>query len=78
MQILLVEDDPIIQEGLRIALQSEGCVLTAASSVAEAKTHLHEAFDICILDVMLPDGTGYEICAEIRKLKLFPAFMPDR
>lgn len=67
MQVLLVEDDPIIQEGLRIALGSEGCTLTAASSVAEARTHLNRPFDICILDVMLPDGTGYDICAEIRK-----------
>ena len=67
MKILLVEDDPIIQEGLKISLASEGCTLTAASSVAEAKTHLQEPFDICILDVMLPDGTGYDICAEIRK-----------
>ena len=67
MEILLVEDDPIIQEGLRIALGSEGCTLTAASSVAEARKHLDTAFDICILDVMLPDGTGYDICTEIRK-----------
>ena len=67
MKILLVEDDPIIQEGLKIALASEGCSLTAVSSVAEAKAHLQEPFDICILDVMLPDGTGYDICAEIRK-----------
>ena len=67
MKILLVEDDPIIQEGLRLALDSEGCSLMAASSVAEAKKLLSNEFDICILDVMLPDGTGYDICAEIRK-----------
>ncbi|MCR5121329.1 MAG: response regulator transcription factor [Ruminococcus sp.] len=72
MKILLVEDDPIIQEGLRLALDSEGCSLKAASSVAEAKNVLNEDYDICILDVMLPDGTGYDICAEIRKTRDTP------
>ncbi len=67
MKILLVEDDPIIQEGLKLALDSEGCELKTASSVAEAKEILNNDYDICILDVMLPDGTGYDICAEIRK-----------
>ena len=67
MKILLVEDDPIIKEGLKLALDSEGCELKTASSVAEAKSILNEDYDICILDVMLPDGTGYDICAEIRK-----------
>lgn len=67
MRILLVEDDPIIQEGLRLALDSEGCELSAASSVEEAKALLGAEYDICILDVMLPDGTGYDVCAEIRR-----------
>ena len=67
MKILIVEDDPLIQEGLRISLASEGAVLTAASSAAEAKTCLDDDYDICILDVMLPDGTGYDICRLIRQ-----------
>ena len=67
MKILLVEDDPIIKEGLKLALDSEGCELKTASSVAEAKSILNDDYDICILDVMFPDGTGYDICAEIRK-----------
>ncbi len=67
IKILLVEDDPIIREGLKLALTSEGCGFNAASSVAEAKSLLDDDYDICILDVMLPDGTGYDVCAEIRK-----------
>ncbi len=67
MKILLVEDDPMIQEGLKLSLTSEGCELKAASSVAEAKHLLDDTYDICILDVMLPDGTGYDVCAEIRR-----------
>ena len=67
MKILLVEDDPMIQEGLKLSLTSEGCELKAASSVAEAKHLLDDTYDICILDVMLPDGTGYDVCTEIRR-----------
>ncbi|MCR5143277.1 MAG: response regulator transcription factor [Ruminococcus sp.] len=67
MKILLVEDDPMIQEGLNLSLATEGCELKTASSVAEAKALINEDYDICILDVMLPDGTGYDVCAEIRR-----------
>lgn len=69
MKVLVVEDDPIIQEGLRISLNQEGFSLVAASSVADAISCLHDDcdFDICILDVMLPDGSGYDVCAEVRK-----------
>lgn len=69
MKVLVVEDDPIIQEGLRIALGQEGYEIVAADCVGKARRSLDAcgAFDLCILDIMLPDGTGYEICAEIRR-----------
>ena len=68
MKILVVEDDPIIQEGLRVALTQEGCDILAAESVSRAKQFLNENrdIDLCLLDIMLPDGTGYDVCAEIR------------
>lgn len=69
MKIFAVEDDPIIQDGLKIALVQEGWELVTAASVGEAKSKLSQIkdIDICILDIMLPDGTGYDICHEIRK-----------
>ncbi len=69
MKIFAAEDDPIIQDGLKIALVQEGWELVTAASVGEAKSKLSEIkdIDICILDIMLPDGTGYDICHEIRK-----------
>ncbi len=68
MKILVVEDDPIIQEGLRVALMQEGCDILAAESVSRAKQCLNENrdIDLCLLDIMLPDGTGYDVCTEIR------------
>lgn len=69
MKVLVVEDDPIIQEGLRIALGQEGYEIVAADCVSRATNCLdeHRDFDLCILDIMLPDGTGYNICAEVRR-----------
>lgn len=69
MRIFTVEDDPIIQEGLRIALEQEGWEIVSASCIAEAREKLtaERDLDLCILDVMLPDGTGYDICGELRK-----------
>ena len=68
VKILVVEDDPIIQEGLRVALIQEGCDILAAESVSRAKQCLNENrdIDLCLLDIMLPDGTGYDVCASIR------------
>ena len=68
MKILVVEDDPIIQKGLRVALTQEGCDILAAESVSRAKQCLNENrdIDLCLLDIMLPDGTGYDVCASIR------------
>ncbi len=69
MKIFAAEDDPIIQDGLKIALVQEGWELVTAANVGEAKSKLSEIkdIDIYILDIMLPDGTGYDICQEIRK-----------
>ncbi len=69
MKIFAAEDDPIIQDGLKIALVQEGWELVTAANVGEAKSKLSEIkdIDIFILDIMLPDGTGYDICQEIRK-----------
>lgn len=69
MKIFAAEDDPIIQDGLKIALVQDGWELVTAASVEEAKSKLSEIkdIDIFILDIMLPDGTGYDICREIRK-----------
>ena len=68
MKILVVEDDPIIQKGLRVALTQEGCDILAAESVSRAKQCLNENrdIDLCLLDIMLPDGTGFDVCASIR------------
>lgn len=65
--ILLVEDDAFLREGLTQLLTDEGCRITAAENARTARAHLGTAaFDLVILDVRLPDGNGLDICREIR------------
>ncbi|MBQ7059433.1 MAG: response regulator transcription factor [Firmicutes bacterium] len=69
MKIFLVEDDPIITEGLKIALSQEGYQVDACANMHDALGKIKEEvhYDVCLLDVMLPDGDGYQICRAIRE-----------
>ena len=67
-QILLLEDDKTIMQGLLYALTSEGYQVVAADCCAAARELLvGRQFDLLLLDVMLPDGSGYDICRAARK-----------
>lgn len=74
MKVFIVEDDPIIIEGLTIALRQEGSEVVSAGCVSDALASLSEGipYDICLLDVMLPDGDGYQICKAIRERSKVP------
>lgn len=74
MKVLVVEDDEMILEGLSIALSQEGYRVVTAKTCREAFEVLkkEELPDICLLDVMLPDGDGYTVCREIRKKSELP------
>jgi DNA-binding response OmpR family regulator len=61
VNILLVEDDAIIASGLTYALEQEGYAVTHAGSVREARRAAEGgAFDLAVLDMQLPDGTGFD------------------
>lgn len=74
MTVLVVEDDEIILEGLKIALQQEGYEVKSATTQSDAMALVANGvpFDFCLLDVMLPDGDGYNICREIRRQSEVP------
>ena len=63
-RLLLVEDDDTITQGLRYALEQEGYALTTAATVADAKAALQtpQRFDLLLIDLGLPDGSGFEVC----------------
>ena len=67
-RILVVEDDPSILTGLVDLLQGEGFVVEqAADGIAALARHAEARPDLVLLDVMIPEKNGYEVCREIRR-----------
>ena len=65
--ILIVEDDSIMNHGVRIYLERNGYQVKSVYSVREAEKEFMGDFNLVILDINLPDGDGLELCAKIRK-----------
>src|SRR4030081_3552445 len=68
--ILHVDDDPEIRLLIAGSLQEFGYIVATAGTVAEALQLAENLkFNLCILDVRLPDGTGIELCQQLRDLQ---------
>ena len=65
-RILLVEDDAAIVESLSQLLRQQGFQVSCAFSQAGALALLSQPFDLMLLDVSLPDGSGFSVCAAAR------------
>jgi two-component system response regulator MtrA len=75
-RVLLVEDDPSIREIATLGLTNAGFRVTAKSDGRDGLAQFRqEAFDVVVLDVMLPSLDGFEICREIRKDSSVPILM---
>jgi two-component system response regulator RegX3 len=74
--ILLVEDERSITEPLAAALGREGFEAEVATTVAEALERARAVDpDLVLLDVMLPDGSGFDVCRELRRESKVPIIM---
>ncbi len=72
-KILLVEDNETIIMGLKYSLEQEGIQVISAKTAKESKEKLdNNSIDIMLLDVLLPDGNGFEICKEIKEKNDIP------
>lgn len=70
MKILIVEDDKTIASGLEYSLQQDSYTTIICNDVASAKKILVEQsdqLDICLFDLALPDGSGYELCKLVKE-----------
>lgn len=71
--IFFVEDDLSLIQGLTFAMEKQGYEITVARTGEEAKRLFPGgAFDLVILDVSLPDGSGFDLCKKIRRISKVP------
>lgn len=74
--ILVVDDEPEIADLVEVYLKSEGFTVFKCYTGADALAVVKEqSLDLAILDVMLPDISGFTLCGEIRKEHHFPVLM---
>ena len=74
--ILVVDDEPEIADLVEVYLQSEGCTVYKCNTGTQALAVVNSrSVDLAILDVMLPDISGFTLCGEIRKDHHFPVLM---
>jgi DNA-binding response OmpR family regulator len=75
MKILLVEDDKIIAAGLEYSLQNDQFSTILCYNASSAKKILQEQMaqiDLCLFDLSLPDGSGYDLCRLVKAQKDIP------
>lgn len=72
-QILLVEDDLSLISGLSFAMKKQGYSVDVARTSTEAEQiWTRETYDLLVLDVSLPDGSGFDLCKQIRQTSKVP------
>lgn len=67
-QLLLIEDDEALHRGIEFTLRQEGYEVSGARCLSDALTILSQQdFDLIVLDINLPDGNGFDFCAQLRR-----------
>lgn len=75
-KILLIEDDRTLGSGIRLALQNTSLQITLCHTLTEGRNVLdRERFDLLILDINLPDGSGLDLLNEVRKISTVPIIL---
>lgn len=68
INVLMIEDDSTIAFGVKYALEQEGFNIDICKDLESGRKNINnKEYNIILLDVMLPDGNGYEFCKEIRQ-----------
>ncbi len=76
MNILIVEDDILLSEGIKIALEVSDRNIFIARSIEDAKMKMEEKiYSLMLLDINLPDGNGLDLLQEIRETNAVPIIL---
>lgn len=75
-KILLLEDDITLGSGIRLALQSPSVQITLCRTLAQAQNAVADnSYDLLILDINLPDGSGLELLEQVRRTSHVPVIL---
>jgi DNA-binding response OmpR family regulator len=75
-KILIVDDEPLLVKGLKYSLEQDGYLIESASDGREAlNKYENQKYDLIILDLMLPEIDGLEVCQRIREKSDTPIIM---
>ena len=75
-KILIVEDDVDLREGLSFSFSGDGYDVTETGTKKDCLQEIaNGGYDIVFLDCNLPDGTGFELCKEVRSYSNIPIIM---
>lgn len=75
-KILIVEDDVDLREGLSFSFSGDGYDVTETGTKKDGLQEIaNGGYDIVFLDCNLPDGTGFELCKEVRSYSNIPIIM---
>ena len=75
-KVLVVDDEKLIVKGIKYSLEQDGMIVDCAYDGEEALTYVkNNAYDIILLDVMLPKIGGFEVCQQIREFSNVPVIM---
>lgn len=75
-KVLVVDDEKLIVKGIRFSLEQDGMEVDCAYDGKEALEHAtNNQYDVILLDVMLPEITGFEVCQQIREFSDVPIIM---
>lgn len=75
-RLLIIEDDTDLREGLSFSFSSDGYEVTEVATKAEGLREIRKnVYRMVLLDCNLPDGTGFELCREVRSFSNLPIVM---
>ncbi len=76
MHILILEDDIDLATGIEISLNEPDIQFVISNTIRDAREKIKtQLFDLLILDVNLPDGSGFDLCKEVRSVSKVPILL---
>lgn len=75
-KLLIIEDDIDLREGLHFSFKGDGYEVLEVGTRREGQQEIKKgSYDLVLLDCNLPDGTGFDLCREVRRFSMIPIIM---